>query len=312
MLTNIPDADDFKTSAENLLNSAWNSLIKLLENHKTFEQIESEKDAIATYWLYAKPELTAAAAMVQHAVEFYLKSKIISISPYLLISIDARSLPKNSETQNLNYSEFRTLDAQDLLKIHNSFSPERLPIEFKSWFGEMRSMRNKIMHTVDKTISVEPTELAILILKCHEALVGANFWIASRTSYLDRSPEYGVRIGDENENHPYILLAIHRELSLVINELKPSDSKKYFKYNKKLQSERCPRCYNIFTQCEFFDCKWTDDFVFTLQPKSDASMEMHCIVCDYTTLISESKCEECHNLSMDKLTSQCTWCAINN
>ena len=312
MLINIPDADDFKISAENLLNSAWNSLIKLLENHQVFEQTGSEQDEIDTYWLYASPELTAAAAMVQHAVEFYLKSKILAISPYLLISIEPRSLPKNSETQDLNYSEFRTLDAQDLLKIHNTFSPNRLPIEFKNWFGEMRSMRNKIMHTVDKTISVKPAELAVLILKCHEALVGANFWIASRTSYLDRSPEHGVRIGDENGNHPYIQFAIHRELSLVTDKLNPPESKKYFKYNKKLHTELCPNCYKTFTQCEFFDCKWTDDLVFTLQQKSDTSTEMQCIVCNHTTLISELKCNECHSLSIDKFTGQCTWCAISN
>ena len=312
MLIDIPDSSDFYISAENLINGAWNSLTKLLQNHEVFEDLGSEQKTISQYWLYAKPELTSALAMVQHAVEFYLKAKILSVSPYLLISLDPRSLPSKSDITDISFSEFRTLDAQDLLRIHNTFSSERLPDNFKQWFNDMRIMRNKIMHTVDKTLFVEPASLARSILECHEYLVGKNCWIESRISYLNRSPEHGVGIGvgSENENYPYIYMAIHRELSLVINRLKPVDAKRFLKYDKKLLSAPCSACHKIFSKCEFYDGKWTDVFVQTLQKKSNIEGEMECFVCGYIAEVSEFQCEECGGIIVDKTSQECSQCAI--
>ncbi|WP_248743524.1 MULTISPECIES: hypothetical protein [unclassified Pseudomonas] len=309
MLVDIPDSNDFYISAENLINGAWNCLVKLLENHEVFENLGSEQKTIDQYWTFAKPDLTSALAMVQNAVEFYLKAKILSISPYLLISLDARLLPKKSEINDISFSDFRTLDAQDLLKVHNTFSAERLTDEFKQWFDGMRSMRNKIMHTVDKTLSVEPSELARSILMCHEYLVGGNCWIKSRVSYLNRSPEHGVKLSEDQSNDSYIRLAIHREFSWIINKLKPSDTKRFFKYDKRLSAEPCSACYKVFSKCEFFDGKWTDSFVDTLQEKINTNNEMECVVCGHLAKFSEIQCKECEGYVVDESTGKCSHCA---
>jgi hypothetical protein len=312
MLIDIPESSDFYTSAENLINGAWNSLTKLLENHEVFEDLGSEQKAIAQYWVYAKPELTSALAMVQHAVEFFLKAKILSISPYLLISLDPRSLPRKSESIDISFSEFRTLDAQDLLKIYNTFSSDRMPDKFNQWFNDMRAMRNKIMHTVDKTLSVEPASLARSILECHEYLVGKNCWIQSRISYLNRSPEHGVGIGvdQDNENDSFIHLAIHRELSLITNRLSPSETKRFFKYDKRLPGTSCPACYKAFSKNEFFDIKWTDHYINTLQSKNDSNGEAECFVCGHVAGISEAPCKNCDGFIIDKSTRECSICTI--
>lgn len=310
MLIDIPDSNDFYISAENLINSAWNSLIKLLENHEVFEDLRSDQKTIDQYWAYAKPDLTSALAMVQNAVEFYLKYKILSISPYLLISLDTRTLPKKSEINDISFSEFRTLDAQDLLKVHNTFSTDRLTDEFKQWFDEMRSMRNKIMHTIDKNFSVSPSDLARSILTCHEYLVGSNCWIKSRSSYLNRSPEHGINLSEDQSNDSYILLAIHREISWITNKLKPSEAKRFFKYNKRLATEQCSACYKIFTKCDFFDEKWTDTFIHTLQAKNDTDNEMECVVCGHIATLSKTRCEECESYVTDQSTGKCARCAI--
>jgi hypothetical protein len=249
--------------------------------------------------------------MVQHAVEFYLKAKILSISPYLLISSESRTLPKKSDSTDISFTEFRTLDAQDLLKVHNTFSSERLGDDFKQWFNNMRLMRNKIMHTVDKNLSIEPADLAVSILQGHEYLVGKNCWIDSRTSFLNRSPEHGVKIGSTEEHDAYIHLAIHREISLVIKSITPSNSKRFFKYDKKLLSETCTSCYEKFSHCDFFDCKWTDSFVQTLQKKSSTSGEMECFICGNTTAISKIECDECGSFSVSSSTKKCMWCEID-
>ena len=308
MLVDIPDEKDFHIASENLINSAWNSLTKLLENHVIFEDIEVDETVKDTYWSFAKPELTAATAMVQHAVEFYLKAKILSISPYLLIVSEPRSLPKQSDSKDISFTEFRTLDAQDLLKVLNTFASERLGDGFKHWFHGMRLMRNKIMHTVDNKLFIKPSELAVSILQGHEYLVGKNCWINSRTTFLNRSPEHGVRIGSKKEHDAYIHLTIHREISLVINSLSSSNAKRFFKYDKRAHSETCTTCYEIFSHADFFDCKWTDSFVQTLQRKVSSSEEMECIVCGNISAISKIECQECGNFSINSVTKKCLWC----
>jgi hypothetical protein len=310
MIVDIPDAIDFQIAAENLINSAWNSLTKLLEEYETFDRIGADEPDKEKYWLYARPELTSAIAMVQQAVEFYLKSKILAISPYLLISFDTRTWPKKCDTSDVSFTEFRTLDAQDLLKVHNTVSSERLGNDFKQWFSSMRSMRNRIMHTVDKQLSIDPVELAVSILQGHEYLVGKNLWINTRISYLNRSPEHGVQIGTKNEQDAYIHMAIHREISLVVGKLQPHQVKHFFKYDKRSFSETCTSCYEKFLNCDFFDCKWTDPFIQTLQTIDKNHDELKCIVCGYTADISDVECEECGNRAIDKTTRECLWCSI--
>jgi hypothetical protein len=120
-----------------------------------------------------------------------------------------------------------------------------------------------------------------------------------------------VKIGSTEEHDAYIHLAIHREISLVINNIAPSKSKVFFKYDKKLFSETCASCYKNFSYCDFFDCKWTDSFVQTLQKKNSTSDEMECFICGDTTAISKVECDECGNFSVSKSTKECTATSFN-
>jgi len=277
MLIDVPDPLEFKIAADNLMNSAWNSLVKLLTDHDIIDELGSKKETLNQYWIYAKPELTTALAMVQNAVEFYLKGKILGISPYLLISLDPRALPKNSSNSDISFTRFRMLDAQDLVKVHNAFATSRLTDEFQHWFQEKRSLRNRIMHTVDNAISVTPDDLARSILLCHKFLVGDHLWLKARFSYLNRSPEYGIMLNDDPPCDSYMVLALHRELSKIVRRLTPSESKKFFKYDKRIESKPCPICYQIFEKNEYFDSKWIDEFIYTIQPDQNGVRE--CIVC---------------------------------
>ncbi|QXI32140.1 hypothetical protein [Pseudomonas promysalinigenes] len=286
MLVDIPDEIEFTIAAENLINSAWNSLIKLISEHEVLDDLGTSKETLTKYWQFAKPELTTALAMVQNAVEFYLKGKILSISPYLLISMDPRNLPKASNNSDVSFSSFRMLDAQDLIKVHNTFASTRLTEEFQHWFQEMRSLRNRIMHTVDRAISVTPNDLARSILLCHKFLTGDHLWLTTRYKYLDRSPEYGIRLDDGPPNHIYITLALHREISKIIKELTPADSIKFFNYDKKARSKPCQACQKIFEQNEYFDSKWTDEFIDTIQFNRSGFSE--CMICKQVNTILET------------------------
>lgn len=310
MVVDIPTERDFIDVGENLLNAAWNSLAKLLDDFSNFDILDVNDSEQEKYWLYAKPTLLSSFALVQQAVEFYLKSKILAVSPYLLISLDSRNLPRKSDTKNISFSEFRTIDAQDLIKVVNTFSSNKLGDDFKFWFNGMRAKRNAIIHTVDHRLTVKSDELAVSILCAHQYLVGKRMWVLSRNNYLRKTPTHGVIIGAVEEHEAYICYELHKEMSLVIENLKPCESKSFFGFNKRKKSVSCNRCYEKFEHGYYSDTRFTDELIPSLQTMSDSSERYRCFICNYEVEFTKTECSECERQSINKETNKCVWCAL--
>lgn len=310
MIINIPTEKDFYLEAENLINSAWNILIRLLEDCSNYKELDINDSELEKYWLSAKSELTLAMSLVQHSVEFYLKSKILAISPYLLISSEPRFWPKQCDKKDICFSDFRTLDAQDLLKVHNAFSTMRLSDDFSDWFNSMRTMRNKIMHTVDAALSIKPSKLAEDILKGHGYLVGDNSWINSRVAYLKRSPLHIIEIPDSDGTDSYIYMAIHKEISLTIDELSSTAVKQYLRYDKMKDAEECVNCHSLFMRDEFFDSKWTDDLIPTMQNIDANSKDLECVICGSKAEYLDKECGDCGRSLIGKDSNKCMYCRL--
>ena len=189
MILEIPSKEDFFESAEDFLNSAWGEVIEIIsEFDELFDLIDDDslKDHDAEkYWKSAKQSLVTALALVQQSVEFFVKGRIASISPYLLISGNPSSWPKKSCSEDVDFSEFRTIDAQDLIKVHNTVYPEKLSDQFIQWNKQVRINRNKITHTVDKNIEVDPISIMDSILYVHQYFIGKHQWVNSRFKYLE-------------------------------------------------------------------------------------------------------------------------------
>lgn len=89
MITNIPDAAEFKNNGIAFLNLAWESLLSMSQHvsavtaelEEETERQEYEKE----YWREARQELGVAVALIQQGAEFLIKGKICELSPFLLL-----------------------------------------------------------------------------------------------------------------------------------------------------------------------------------------------------------------------------------
>ncbi len=97
MLIDVQTKQDFDTIGEDLLISAWRKLISLIDEFDEYtDHVESgyiEKEELENYCSSCKNILSSSFAPVQQAVEFFLKGRIIEVSPYLLIANGYKSGP---------------------------------------------------------------------------------------------------------------------------------------------------------------------------------------------------------------------------
>jgi len=182
MITDIPTSSDFQNAGINLLNLSWDSTMSLLtERIVEIDKINTNVSVNETYWKSAQPILTSSLTLIQQGVEFFLKGKISEVSPYLLIANMPSNFPKNSNKQNTPFSDFRTLDAQDLIRVHDTVSENRLSDEFCQWYDELRRLRNKLMHTVDNTLFITDKDILIKVMEGCDYCLEHQSWIDVRS-----------------------------------------------------------------------------------------------------------------------------------
>ena len=153
-MIDIPTADDFYTSGKELLDFSWDVVAKLLVDIDEAKYYGVDSDEVSdSYWAAAKRRLTTALSITQQGVEFVLKGKIAEISPYLLIVDSPSKWPSPYGGNTVSFSDFRTIDAQDLIRVIDTFSADSMPPEFVSQFHQLREKRNRIMFQIHLSIA---------------------------------------------------------------------------------------------------------------------------------------------------------------
>ena len=74
--------------------------------------------------------------------------------------------PSPYKDNEISFSQFRTLDAQDLIKVHDIFADAKISDEFAKLYNSLREKRNAIMHSVDNNLNIEVNEIIKNILSC--------------------------------------------------------------------------------------------------------------------------------------------------
>lgn len=165
MIIDIPTFEDFESSGVIFLNIAWDSVHEILF---TLDESEFEEwddgDMSDDFWASAQRPLITALSLVQQATELLLKGKIANVSPYLLIADDPRNWPKGCDKTDVPFVDFRTIDAQDLIRVYNTVVGKRLDDSFIESYEHLRRVRNRIMHSVDKKFRTSPKEIIFTIL----------------------------------------------------------------------------------------------------------------------------------------------------
>ena len=275
MIKNIPTSDEFYLSGKELLNFSWNILITLLKdlNEATTFFDVNEDEVIQAYRDSARKHLSTSLSIMQQGVELILKGKITYISPYLLITDSPSKWPSPYKNNEISFSQFRTLDAQDLIKVHDIFADTEISDEFAKLYNSLREKRNAIMHSIDNNLKIEINEIIENILAVHNSLFPNENWAQERYNFLNKSPSF-ILSGESDYN----INTICWEISLVYELLSPSCIEKYFKINKRNNLYFCPKCYeNANHDADNFDYKLAG-----LISKNKDEKELFCPVCNIT------------------------------
>jgi hypothetical protein len=284
MIKNIPPPQEFYEAGLSLLNFAWETVTALLIELNESEEAGLEVDEIKNaFWSAARQHLTTSLAIAQQGVEFILKGRISEISPFLLIDNLPKDFPKGSTSNDLNFSDFRTIDSQDLIKIHDTFSSERLPVGFQDKFEDLRKKRNSIMHTVNKNLVVQATDVISDILSVHKYMFPDRSFISFRRNALDTSPTSELYSNDHVDSK------VIREFSLVIDLLPPNLVKEFFGFNKKQRRYICPTCNHACADSYFIP-----ETAFLI-PNTATANTLFCFICKEKHPVERTTCfdEKC-------------------
>lgn len=187
LIADIPSERDFTETGLSLLDQAWDMVVGLLADLESSDQ-DDDPEITAEFWEAARQRLMTSAALAQQAVEFLVKGRIAGVSPYLLISGSPRDWPRGCDKRDVAFSEFRTVDAQDLVRAHDAVASSRLGPDFASKYEELRKKRNVVMHTVDRNVIVHAKDVIGDILAVHRMLYPKVPWFGVRRQLLERSP----------------------------------------------------------------------------------------------------------------------------
>lgn len=301
MITDIPDQADFEQSGIALLNLAWDSVLSLYLNLELAEiDEESGEEVNAKYWKSAQVTLSTALALVQQGTEFLSKGRIAAVSPFLLLSGDPRDWPRNCERNDLPFADFRSIDAQDLIRAHDTVTSARLSEVFKNRFEHLRRLRNTTMHTVDRRTQVNAKEVIKEVLEVCEYLIMPLSWVRLRRSHLEKEPRSQIYVIAEDVDY-----ALAREMMTVIELLEPSLAIKYFDFNKRQRRYYCLPCLIACQEYSF------EPNLAQLRPAGPSSNNLWCLLCGQNQTVNRRQCRysDCRGNVIESEEDVCLTCS---
>ena len=239
-----------------------------------------EGEETDAYWEAAQKPLANALFLVQQGIEFLLKAKIVCVSPFLLLYGSHRDWPAKCQSNDTQFADFKTIDSQDLIRVHDTVSSPRLDESFKSLIEHLRRTRNSIMHTVDAALRISSKDIFIAILEVSHHLSAPYKWVYYRRLYLEETHTSVAYSPDHVESQ------VIREFTTVLDLIQPADSIKYFNFNKKQRQYICSKCA--------YNSRDEDLLPKTalLQPNSPSSTKVYCFICENEYSVKRENCNQ--------------------
>jgi hypothetical protein len=300
VITDIPTPSDFSATGVSLLNLAWDTVSALFLHAEQSEMKQWDEDGLVTdeFWQSAQQPLGNAQALIQQGVEFLLKAGIAEVSPLLLLDRSVREWPRDSWARDTRFAEFRTIDAQDLIRLFDTVRPTRLDPSFVQRVELLRKTRNAFMHSVDKTTRHSPDSLWVAVLDVCHHLVGPRSWIGLRRKYLESSPRSVAFSTDGTAEE------LAWECSQLLERLKPSELNLYPGLQPRA---RRYICYNCAMECRDADMR---PRTAQLRPNTPQSTSVFCFGCGTTQEVDRKDCctPSCKGNVIDRHDSVCLTC----
>lgn len=300
MIIEIPNKIDFEKSGLSMLNLAWDAITTLYRDLKNAEVEEWDEDGEVTeeFWQSAQHPISIALALAQQGIELLLKGKIAEISPFLLLVGNPKEWPTRCTAKDIPFADFRTIDAYELIRAHDTVLKEKLSESFKNNFEDLRRLRNVIFHCVDKKSRPTAEYVFRVILEASVNLQGPKKWIKTRRLYLENTPESVAYSTD------YVEATLISEVENLLKLLKPAEAKRLLGFDKKQRAYICYQCA-LNSKDEGLLPKYAQ-----LDPNTPDSNQLYCLVCDeyYEVIRKDCNKEGCPGNVLDAEDGLCLTC----
>lgn len=277
MITDLPTAAEFEDTAVAVLNLSWDYAAHLLRD--LHEAGHHDADDAENYWSVANRHLATALMLTHQGAEFLLKSRIAAVSPYLLISSSPRDWPKGSSKGDTAFADFRTIDAQDLVNVHDTCCVPRLGADFIADLERLRRKRNSITHTFDRRLEVGVEEVLTGVLTVYSALCPKDHWVQARARYLMDEP-IAILHSNDHVNGQTVW-----EFALVTEVLKPAAMKRFFGFDKRARRYTCLSCLTAASASSI-------DLTPLSATLSEDGTKTHCFVCGEDEKVERVRCTQ--------------------
>jgi len=295
VITGIPDAGALRQAGLDYLCLAWEDLIGVLEGSESYAELQTtveegreplDQNLAEEHRQRAARRVATCSSLVHQGVEFLLKARISELSPFLLFD-SVSQWPGDAAAHDTDFSEFRTVDAQFLPRIHDTVCTTRLPEDFKQRLQVIRRRRNAATHGLSSSLlSVE--EMLRDILEIASALVGRASWPRIRREYEASAPAPWA------DYHGAVPASLMREWERMLKLLTPSECLRHLGLDKKQRKYACPYCHAIDLRPE------PAIKLAVLTPNTPESTKLYCLVCDGTVTVVRSACVSCPGKVLDE------------
>ena len=289
MIINIPTADSLNEVALRQYFSAWSSLIDIQSDFRATFFGDADPKSVGNEWneewaeylSACQPELQSICALIQQSNELALKAKICEVSPYLLlIRNDTKFRTKHKDVE---FSEFKTLDAVELPSAVNSFCQNPLSAKMIGSYHEIRSLRNKIAHLGYLEKKFSPDELLHKLVFQYTEIWNGRSWLKDRVEFQHHTRLAFLQDGRNGSPQADVMYELRKTLVVFTNA-------EFLRLFGRRKSDRRYLCHVCMDDAK---TKWgwpkIDDCKTAFLDK--VSKSLHCIMCGGDFKITRTACK---------------------
>lgn len=303
MITDVPTSDELIERADSLLHLSYSIVSKLYENQNDGWRNGADDDQIREYWQKCSASLANALSLLQQSHELYLKGKIAEVSPYLLLAREPQHWPKKSQTEDVPFSDFLTVGAAELPRLHDMVCSARLDDRTRTFLTAIRERRNAFVHQGQAPTS-SAASLFEAILRTFKWAHPKMRWFAARQQHLENDHLSTLFSSD------HVSAVLHGEFSELMVELKPAEFEELLGFKKKRRWYYCPECE--LNRSDFGDVTMTAQLGSGRHP-----VAIVCLVCDTSSAVTRYSCHnpdcksDVHAVATDYWDETCRICGAD-
>ncbi|MGO8118064.1 hypothetical protein AB9F43_26215 [Rhizobium leguminosarum] len=312
MITNLPTQESLNKVALRTYFRAWNDLIGIWSDFSMHFGIVHIKSAVAMwsdewseYLLEAQSDLQAICSLLQQSMELALKARICAVSPYLLLLDTGMKL--SASPKQIDFSELRTLDAVDLPGAVNTLTDSPISDDFIGKYTTLRSLRNKIMHLGEASVSLAPEAVLRQAVSLYLSMWPDRNWLSDRLNFAAQTRQGWLHDGKYTSTHMDIL----HEWPIDVEFFTKGEFKKLFGHDKSKRRYLCHYCVDE-GDTRYAGLDKPGCGTAYLDPAGKA---VSCIMCGATVAVVRKKCTDCEGNVVgdndDDWTGRCHTCGVD-